>query len=274
MMSDHLRTSQICISKWPLQNPMQDKKGPFKSSPLRSFIFVNIVDGFPRHHCLHQSSLTFWGLGWLPIHSSPGRCCRVRRAGDQENSVDSVDVWFLCRLIPWSYYIFLDVSIPYGIGTSSSLGEQLEENIICIFLCTIFFGICMHHWHKQKALHSHAVWLTAVRAQASCCWPKSFMALRLGLCLVWLALGHDVQDSPRARWRREGRTGGGSWTDTKRSIARKSNTEDVLHCTRAWDEHKVERQTGSMQNSQATQGSHKPLKGGHEETCEDVHPWY
>ena len=37
-------------------------------------------------------------------------------------------------------------------------------------------------------------WLTAVRAQASFCWPKSFMAWRLGLCLVWLALGHDVQD--------------------------------------------------------------------------------
>lgn len=66
MMNDHLRTSQIyIIQDGPLK--MKIRKGPFKSSPPENVL----------HFC-DQSLLTFWGLGWLPIHSPPGRCCRVR----------------------------------------------------------------------------------------------------------------------------------------------------------------------------------------------------
>ena len=130
--------SNLCIQMAPSEPHARQERALEELPPLGSFIFVNIVNDFPCHYWLHQSLLTSWGLGWLPIHSSPGRCCRVRRVGDQENSVDSVAVWFLCRLITWNYYIFLDLAIPYDIGTSSR--RAVGGNIVCIFLYTFFFG--------------------------------------------------------------------------------------------------------------------------------------
>ena len=187
----------------------------------------------------------------------------------REFSRFSIDLWFLCRLITWNYHIFLDLAIPYDIGTSSSLGEQLEETSFAYSFVRFFF------WG-----HMYASLAQAKSSPFSCC--VSYRCESSSVLLLAKKL-HGVAVGPwfglAGTWARcsgqsPGHTddvgeNGGVEVEPIQSVALQGSQILKMCCIAPVREMNIR-----LTDKPGASRIHKPLKGGHEETCEDVHPWY